>query len=203
MNDLIEEFEQDGLVVKIYSDESPESPREWDNLGHMICRHRRYNLGDEQFKRGDSFPSLQDAEEWLVKERAARIVLQLWTYEHGQITITARPGVADNYPDRQWDVSTVGFIYITADDIRQEFGVKRISRKLEARVAELLKGEVDVYDQYLQGDVWGYVIEEPPEEEDGEPGKELDSCWGYYGLDYAREEAKAAASAAANKGGST
>jgi hypothetical protein len=32
--------------LQIIQDEDPESPREWENLGTMICWHRRYNLGD-------------------------------------------------------------------------------------------------------------------------------------------------------------
>ena len=34
--------------IRIMPDYDPSSPREWDNLGIMICSHRRYNLGDEQ-----------------------------------------------------------------------------------------------------------------------------------------------------------
>lgn len=34
--------------VRIVSDPDPSSPREWDNLGRMVCWHDRYNLGDEQ-----------------------------------------------------------------------------------------------------------------------------------------------------------
>lgn len=34
--------------VKVVQDSNPTSPREWDNLGTMVCWHRNYNLGDEQ-----------------------------------------------------------------------------------------------------------------------------------------------------------
>ncbi len=33
--------------LKIYQDDNTDSPRSWDNLGTMICFHRRYNLGDK------------------------------------------------------------------------------------------------------------------------------------------------------------
>lgn len=41
-------FKRDGKVVAvlIQRDEYPESPREWDNLGMMVCFHRDYKLGD-------------------------------------------------------------------------------------------------------------------------------------------------------------
>ena len=34
-------------LIEVHQDESPESPRSWDNLGTMICFHRRYDLGDK------------------------------------------------------------------------------------------------------------------------------------------------------------
>lgn len=36
-----------GHNIKIEADESPENPRDWDNLGSMYCLHRNYNLGDK------------------------------------------------------------------------------------------------------------------------------------------------------------
>ena len=34
-------------IIKLVHDHDAESPREWDNLGSMVCAHRRYRLGDE------------------------------------------------------------------------------------------------------------------------------------------------------------
>lgn len=34
------------MRLKIVHDEHPESPREWSNLGTMICFHPHGNLGD-------------------------------------------------------------------------------------------------------------------------------------------------------------
>lgn len=53
------------------------------------------------------------------------------------------------------------------------------------------------YEAYCEGDVWGYVLEKrvhwtTDEEEvsDRDTWEETDSCWGYYGYDYAAEEAR-------------
>ena len=42
-------FKRDGkdVAVLIQWDEYPKSPREWDNLGTMVCFHRDYKLGDQ------------------------------------------------------------------------------------------------------------------------------------------------------------
>ena len=50
-------------------------------------------------------------------------------------------------------------------------------------VAESMITEMN---QYLEGDVWGYVIED-------EEGEQLDSCWGFYGDDNCEAEARSAA----------
>ena len=48
-----------------------------------------------------------------------------------------------------------------------------------------MKQEVETYDQYLRGDVYGYQIIEPYADDNN-----LDGCWGFYGLDYCIQEAK-------------
>ena len=52
------------------------------------------------------------------------------------------------------------------------------SQKAEA----LLRAEVETYDQYLTGDVYGYVVENTE-------GNNVDSCWSCFGLDYTKSEA--------------
>ena len=46
-----------------------------------------------------------------------------------------------------------------------------------------MRAEVKAYDQYLTGDIWEARIE-------GSDGEILDSCCGFYGLDFAKEEGR-------------
>ena len=46
MQDPVFEAAYHGHTIKIYHDPDAESPREWSNLGTLICWHRRYRLGD-------------------------------------------------------------------------------------------------------------------------------------------------------------
>ena len=48
----------------------------------------------------------------------------------------------------------------------------------QSKAKEIAEEEVQEYDQYLRGDVWGWVID---------PDGDNESCWGYCGLDYAEE----------------
>lgn len=172
--EVCEQYERNGLDVKIYYDMSPESPREWDNVGTMICGHRSYNLGDEQFN-SDDYEGWEDLEKHLIEERKAVIVLPLGLYDHSGITM-----YVGNVHDR-WDGGQVGFIYCTQEDIDREWSG-------DAEKAEkYLRAEVETYDQYLRGDVYGFVITNPKNYED------IDSCWGFYGLDDVKEEANSIA----------
>lgn len=173
--ELAEEYTRNGLEVKIHYDMDPESPREWDNVGTMICAHRNYNLGDEQANFSDYHSWEHIKEELLIEERKAVIILPLGLYDHSGITM-----YVGSSHDR-WDGGQVGFIYCTQEDIDREWsGDKEQAEKY-------LRGEVETYDQYLRGDVYGITITNPRN------GDELENCWGFYGLEYTREEANAIA----------
>lgn len=50
---------------------------------------------------------------------------------------------------------------------------------------EIMEEYVEVYDQYLRGDVYGFELYEEESVEDAEDPdwNEIDSCWGFYGSD--------------------
>ncbi len=77
-----------------------------------------------------------------------------------------------DFNDR-WDSGAIGIVYMTAEEIREWFGVKRITNKVRERAVENLRSWVNLMDHYVTGAVYGYVIEDPH-------GNEIDSCWGYY-----------------------
>lgn len=47
MGEIAYKAENDTHKLIVRYDEDAESPREWDNLGKMVCFHGRYDLGDE------------------------------------------------------------------------------------------------------------------------------------------------------------
>lgn len=57
-------------ILKIVQDECPEDPREWSNLGHMVCWHRHYRLGDKH-----SFASPSDFLDWVKEQGGVKNVL--------------------------------------------------------------------------------------------------------------------------------
>jgi hypothetical protein len=186
-------YEEDykGCKIKIYPDCDAESPRDWDNLGTMICMHRRYNLGDKHnIDLPGDFASWDQVEAHLIKAYQAFIILPLYLYDHSGLTMRTYPF------ECRWDSGQVGFIYITKEKIKKEMArpktkkknpdllpIKHISKKIKARAMQCLIGEVETYDKYLRGDVYGYVVEDADE-------NHLDSCYGFYGLEDCIAEAK-------------
>lgn len=165
---MTETVEYRGYQIKIEMDEDPccDSPRDWDNLGVMVCFHSRYSLGDKH-----DFTT-EEIKEFV--ERNDVISLPLYLYDHSGITMRTYPF------DCPWDSGQVGFIYVTHEDVRKEFKVKKVGSRIHDRVLAVLCQEVTTYNQYLTNDIYGYQIEAN--------GEHIDSCWGYYGHDFEQND---------------
>jgi len=179
----IDSIEYKGYTVNIYPDEDAPNPRkEFDHLGTMVCFHRRYNLGDEH-----EFRDHDELRDFLKEEKP--ICLPLYLYDHSGITISTGNERFRACDPQGWDWGMLGYIYVTKEDVRKVYGVKRVTRKILAMVTKLLVAEVEEYDHYLAGNVYGYKITK-----DGKPqsGDVLDSCWGFFGYpeDYMISAAK-------------
>lgn len=211
------------LTVRLEQDTDASNPRtEYDNLGTMVCFHSRYDLGDKhEYKTPEDFllalagehrDNLEDYLEnklWrrIVKAEGGAeyeaqkkeyyakrkdiiwdtinkhyVILPLGLYDHSGITmyIGSQPSPFD---PGGWDSGQVGWIYISKKKAREEYGK---GKDTLAKAEEYLRGEVKTFDQYLTGDVYGYIVED-------EAGETLDSCWGFFGHEYAWEEGVSAA----------
>jgi len=178
-----------GYTISIETDSDPSNPRkEWDNFGTMACVHRRYTLGDNQHpswddlletlsgmryydSRFDNVPDEIIAARMQAEIEKKYITLPLFLYDHSGITMSTGPFSCG------WDSGTVGIIYVSKDDVRQEHSCKRITEKIRQKVLSLLTSEVNTYDEYLTGNVYGYQISNPD-------GEDIDSCTGYYGYNH-------------------
>lgn len=161
--------------IRIVRDDQPMSPRsDIENLGTMVCWHRRYRLGDVQS------PAAEPAD-WLIEllaEEPEAIFLRLYLFDHSGISISTGA-----FGDR-WDSGQVGWIYATPAKIREWFQVPEVTPEIAARATAALEAEVKVYDQFLRGDVWGYVIETvTPCACERERVTHEDSCFGFFGDD--------------------
>jgi len=170
----LQEFTNGNQTLKIVSDECPESPREWDNLGTLVL-HKGY--GDKtDFRFADNYDSEEDVLEKGPKEIAKHFgeigaILPVYKYEHSGTTYSTTP-----YSCR-WDSGLAGFIFATKKDIRENWSTKRVTKKLIEHTEEILKCEIETFAQYVEGDIVGFQLEED--------GEQIDSCYGFYGQNVA------------------
>ena len=175
------------IILRIHQDELAESPRvDYDNLGTMVCFHKRYSLGDEDEHKPGDFEGWQEVERHLTTEHDAVVVLPLCLYDHSglRMKVGSFQGLLPQ-GHAEFDSGQIGFIYCSRDVICKEYNTKRVTSKLKRLVGGVLEGEVMVYDQYLQGDVYGFELLEIKHcSLKHEHEEHIGGCFGFYGHDW-------------------
>jgi hypothetical protein len=167
-----------------------------DDYGRQDYRNEMEGLDREQ--RHDAWLDFIDAQVYegstdrinsavhaVAQERAE--ILPLYLYDHSGITMSTG---SFSCP---WDSGQVGWIWMTHKAFIEETGYPTeeeretgvLGEESIAKCRGMLKNEVEAYDQYIRGDVYGYEIEKAEVCEccgttSWEP---LESCWGFYGTD--------------------
>lgn len=157
---------KDGCTLEIHLEESPESPRAWDNLGQMVCFHKRYDLGDKHDYKSSDYNGWDETEDRIKQDNPDCFIRQLYLMDHSGLTISMGPFGCP------WDSGKVGFIFITKERIIEQL------KGDVGRAEEVLSAEVNAYNQYLTGDIYGFILRDKPCETCGcnETSKVLDSC---------------------------
>lgn len=186
-----------GNILRVVEDTNPENPRENDNLGTMICHHGNYRIGDKQIegqlaqlhtiaKDINILPYIvgldkeyqYDIEklECFINAKEGAVVIKLFLYEHSGIRI-------DMYQSTcRWDSSNAGYIYVSKERIIEEYG--DASPESVEKAKAVLEAEVETYNKYLAGEVYGFRVIKRQECNLGHIHEEiLDSCWGFYEFD--------------------
>ena len=107
-------------------------------------------------------------EKMLEKIEKVAVMLPVYMYDHSGITLATTPFSC------RWDSGLVGWIFVTRDTIRKEYAVTNITKKTVDQMRWYLKGEIELLEAYVTGEVYGFEIED-------ENGDVEDSCWGFYG----------------------
>lgn len=172
----IKVIEEGGYKAYILPDDDPEPPREVrGNLGRIAHWHGQEDIGGSEER--------TTPPEFLKRvKREGLIYLPIAIYQHSGTTIWVGD---DQHPSDPggWDSGQVGFIYATPQAVRENFMVKRITKKVRELALELLEAEVRTIDMYYRGDVYGYEIQGPD-------GEIVDNCWGFYGDEHVESKVR-------------
>lgn len=128
-----------------------------------------------------SFFNEYDQNKWeLVREHFDRLYLSkpLYLYDHSGITISTGRFSCP------WDSGLIGWIYVSREDLAKAYKDVPADEVIE-RATAVMDGEVQAYDWYLQGQVWGFEIVDVRVCDLGHEHEEVtDSCWGFSGDEY-------------------
>lgn len=114
----------------------------------------------------------------LIEESGEVAILPISLYDHSGITIWL--GSINGHVDSQWDCSRVGFAYIEKSTVENEGMLdpgEVFGHDWKKWAYDRMETEMHIYDQYLRGDAYGYMIED-------EDGCEGGGCWGFFGSDF-------------------
>lgn len=165
-----------GHNLKIYQDEDPQNPiKDWDVLGKLVCFHSDYDLGNRH-----DFNTPDDALAHFKETKA--LYRPLYLLDHSGLSMCMGRDFSDCDPG-SWDSGQIGWIFITREDALKELDKKILTQAGQQQIYKMLACTVNTYDQYLRGDVYGFVTEDVE-------GETIESVWGFYGFDYCLEETK-------------
>lgn len=182
MNDPVETILiAPNVVVSIFQDEHAEYDH-CDEDVTIAYTSDRYKLGTEHVSQ-DRAREINDK---LVS--GEYIGMPVFAYVHSMATVCAAYNNPFHCP---WDSGHSGWVFVEKRKALAWFGAERMSKQMHAKVLDQLKAIVEEFNCYLTGDVYGYKVEID--------GDEVDSCWGFAGIDHVREEAKAAGHAEAKR----
>ena len=183
-NFIVKDKEKE-MLLRIVKEENPDNPRQWDNVGKMVCWRNRDNLGD---KHGYADPrdfllalalgkDIYDREDMSNEElfdmiRENYAILPLYLYAHGGITMNTT-GFGCGF-----DSGQVGWIYAGKEEIIREYDVANEDNWREV-AEENFEYDVETYDDYLTGTVLGYELYTFS---DHKVEDLVDSCYGFYGV---------------------
>ncbi len=164
--EAIQKIQYGKHIIEVYHDDLPLNPRNDDNLGTMVCFHKRYDLGDRHEYKHEDYSSWNDMRGDIIRRENAVFISPLFMHDHGAVSISM-----SDFSD-PWDSGQIGFIYVTEE---QANGMSEFDIKMH------IKKEINIYNNYLNGDVYMYKIFE---EEICNLGcahrTELESGYGYY-----------------------
>lgn len=141
----LDKVEQNGLFIIVNYDEDASNPREYhENLGTMVCYHRRYCIGDRNHGHKDPL----EFREWVTTSKDVAAYFPIYLFDHSGLTISVNPF---NDP---WDSGQIGYIYCTKEAIRNWFNIKRVTHKYIEKAEKIMLEEVKEVDNYLRYHVY-------------------------------------------------
>ena len=170
-----------GFTVEIHYDQDGESPRGWTHGCELAYSHRRYDFPNDAGVNFDDFGGWAEIAEHLTETEGALVVLPVNMIDHSGLAFRVGRGFPED--PGGWDSGQIGLAYVTPKNWEETQGTPWTGSEADQEQARrLIESDVETYGQYVNGEVYGYVIKDFD-------GEQVESLWGMYGYDYAEQEA--------------
>lgn len=171
------------LRIRVIHDPNAEDPRDWDDMCEIVHKGRWEQSFAHQitnlivvtngwkaamkvvwatYNEDDDSPTESDMEERLEFDEPFR---NQWL-----------EAVNDELIVETFNTQHESYIAHTTPELCKHVGTPW------ERASEAMAGSIETFKQWAEGDVYGYILEECIDVEDGD-WIEVDSCWGFYGSD--------------------
>lgn len=191
--------------IKIRQDESSESP---DSCGNeelfLVFDHRQFSVKRKGFEPGDIYDYIMSLchpdDEFDVEDYSDYYIYPVEAYIHSGVSLSLFEGTTSS----NWDSSVSGYILIKKNYVLEFPNIASDQDKTD-KAYELANTLIEEWNQYLSGEVYGYIVEKPDiiysitkkkfdrlllendlatlesEFDIDTNWEEIDSCWGFYG----------------------
>lgn len=156
----------------LVDDHTPMNPRDGDNLTTLSLWSRDYEGDKEHQILPHQFEGPQAVYESIKAKIGDGIILPVYIYEHSDIAFKLGKFTG---PDAQWDSRPAGFMFVSMETIREEYGVEVLDDEIREKVLEAMKGELQDYEDYVRCNAYGFVVDA------GQGSVQVESCYGFLG----------------------
>jgi hypothetical protein len=149
---MAKQISANGYTARIEQDEYPEAPWEAEDMfGTLAHWHRRYLLGGQGAQRVGNLEWAEEA------RKAGYAMIPVALYDHSGLYLWEGTG-PHQFDPGGWDSGQIGWYYATPEDMRRNYGVKRISAKVRERALSLLRTGLKQLSDYHGGNVYRVTI---------------------------------------------
>jgi len=154
---IAEEEKHRGYNIYISQDEMAENPRDF-HVGTILSMDGANEvtndiLNDVRDKINHNMPAMK-----AIKSHYPDVVWvhKLYRYSHGSDTYALHR----NFPDARWDLSWIGYYFVTRKDIHNWYSRKSMSDKLRERIYGDVAHMLEEYTNWCNGWIYGFMIKE-------------------------------------------
>ena len=170
--EAIDTFDVEELSVEIHHDDTCQDfEDEFENdedSAIIICTWEKTSSVSQH----NPFKYPEDAVAFAKEHK--RVLFDLWKYEHGNVAYRAgEAGDKLGWPfNCQFDSGQVGYMLVK-EEATELAGMELL---------EFANNHLDYFSDWCNGNVYGFVIK-------NDDGEDIDSCWGFVGMDNVKEAA--------------